>query len=90
MRNLILSNEFKKDLKRISRGGRYDIRDIEHVRNMLREDIELPDKYRDHQLKGEWKGYRECHIKPDWLLIYYKRNNDLIMVRTGSHSELFD
>jgi mRNA interferase YafQ len=49
----------------------------------------LSAKYRDHNLSGEWADRRECHIEPDWLLIYYIRDNDLILERTGTHSDLF-
>ncbi|MBW8308042.1 MAG: type II toxin-antitoxin system YafQ family toxin [Candidatus Paracaedibacteraceae bacterium] len=49
----------------------------------------MPKKYRDHILIGEWEGYRECHIQPDWLLIYSITEHEVILVRTGSHSKLF-
>jgi len=49
----------------------------------------LESKYKDHQLTGNWKGHRDCHIGPDWLLIYQVTDNALILERTGSHSELF-
>jgi mRNA interferase YafQ len=53
-------------------------------------DIPLPDKYHDHKLSGIWDGFRECHLKPDLLLIYDKANDDILhLVRLGSHSELF-
>jgi mRNA interferase YafQ len=50
----------------------------------------LPDRYDDHPLKGNWKGYRDAHIEPDWLLIYRVAGDELHLVRTGSHSDLFD
>ena len=60
------------------------------VVEMLANDEALPHKYRDHILSGDWENHRECHIKPDWLLIYKKNDvNQLILIRTGSHSELF-
>lgn len=51
----------------------------------------LPENYKDHELKGDWKGFRELHIQPDWLLIYTKNKTELILTltRTGSHSDLF-
>jgi len=52
-------------------------------------DKKLESKYRDHRLSGDWKGHRDCHIKPDWILIYRIEDEDLILERTGSHSELF-
>lgn len=50
----------------------------------------LAPEYRDHALKGEWQGHREAHIAPDWLLIYRRKDDSLELVRTGSHSDLFD
>ena len=74
---------FKKDYKRIVKRG-YDMRLLEKV-------IELLEKNRDHQLSGDYAGCRECHITPDWLLIYEVADEELILylTRTGSHSDLF-
>jgi len=86
-----VTNAFKKDYKKIIKRGYKTIK-LETVINMLAEDIELPEKYRDHQLKGELSEYRECHVEPDWLLVYRKIENKLILllVATGTHSDLFD
>lgn len=84
------SSKFKKDFKTIVKRG-YNIALFEEVLNLLREDCILPEKYNDHALKGDYSGHRECHITPDWLLIY-KKENDMItlsLTRTGSHSDLF-
>jgi len=84
------STKFKKDFKVIVKRG-YDISLFEEVLNLLREEKPLPEKYSDHALKGDYIGHRECHITPDWLLIY-KKENDMItlsLTRTGSHSDLF-
>ena len=84
------SAKFKKDFKAIVKRG-YDISLFEEVRGFLREEKTLPEKYCDHSLKGEYMGHRECHISPDWLLIY-KIENDMItlsLTRTGTHSDLF-
>ena len=84
------SSKFKKDFKIIVRRG-YDISLFEEVLFLLREEKVLPEKYCDHALKGDYLGHRECHITPDWLLIY-KKENDMItlsLTRTGSHSDLF-
>lgn len=84
------SAKFKKDFKNIIRRG-YDITLFEDVVGLLREEKPLPEKCCDHQLKGEYMGHRECHISPDWLLIY-KVENDMItlsLTRTGTHSDLF-
>ena len=84
------SSKFKKDFKAIVRRG-YDISLFETVLGILREEKPLPEKYNDHALKGDFLGHRECHITPDWLLIY-KIENDMItlsLTRTGTHSDLF-
>jgi mRNA interferase YafQ len=51
---------------------------------------ELPEARRDHPLKGEWKGWRECHIQPDWLLIYRTTETEVLLARTGTHADLFE
>ena len=81
---------FKKDYKRIKKRG-YDTRLLEEVIGLLVEDRELPPKYRDHALSGDYGGCRECHIAPDWLLVYEVVERDLILylMRTGTHSDLF-
>ena len=85
------TSRFKKDLKRIIKQG-YDINLFEEVVRNLVAQIPLEDKYQDHALKGDKLGFRECHIKPDWLLIYLINNEELILTlsRTGSHSDLFE
>ena len=82
---------FKKDYKRIIKRG-YKAERLEKVLNYLVNEIPLPQEYRDHDLTGDWKGYRECHIQPDWLLIYKIRNDSLVLTltRTGTHSDLFN
>lgn len=90
MREIIPSTQFKRDYKKIASSGRYSKKEFLDTVELLARDKTLPQKFRDHSLTGQWKGYRECHIRPDWLLIYQKLDNDLlILVRTGSHSELF-
>ena len=81
---------FKKDYKRIVKRG-YDIRLFETVVELLANEQLLPEKYRDHSLSGDYAGFRECHITPDWLLIYRIDNHELILqlTRTGTHSDLF-
>lgn len=81
---------FKKDYKRIVKRG-YDIRLLEEVISILANQDPLPEKFRDHSLLGKYAGCRECHITPDWLLIYEIDGNELILylTRTGSHSDLF-
>lgn len=70
------------------------IEEINDVIAMLANDMPLPPKYRDHTLSGNWKGFRDCHIQPDWLLIYKKQDSDdgcgiLRLEATGTHSDLF-
>jgi mRNA interferase YafQ len=83
-------NSFKKDYKKILK-RHLNIHDMETVMDMLANEQPLPEKYKDHALTGDWKGFRECHIQPDWLLIYKIQNDSLILTlsRTGSHSDLF-
>lgn len=84
------TTKFQKDLKRVQKQGK-DLGLIKDVINMLAEGEQLPVKYKDHQLTGNFTGCRECHITPDWLLIYEYDNDELYLylTRTGSHSDLF-
>lgn len=81
---------FKKDFKRIKKRG-YDISRLEKIVELLAKEVPLPEQFKDHNLSGNYNGFRECHIAPDWLLIYQVNNNELVLVlsRTGSHSDLF-
>ncbi len=87
---IVLTTIFKKDLKLAKRRG-YDISLLGRVVDTLAMGQPLEEKYRDHSLAGNYKGCRECHITPDWLLIYEVSNNELILylTRTGTHSDLF-
>ncbi len=90
-RKIVFTNQFKRDLKRMTRQGR-DEREMFVVVEWLANDTKLADKYRDHALTGNYKGYRECHIAPDWLLIYKLTNEGtllLVLTRTGTHNDLF-
>ena len=84
------TSRFKKDLKTVIKRG-YNINLMGTVVDMLADGQELPVQYRDHELTGNFKGCRECHITPDWLLIYEVADEELILylTRTGSHSDLF-
>ena len=84
------SHTFKKELKQAQKRG-LDISKLISVVNTLAEGKTLEPKYKDHALTGNYKGYRECHIQPDWLLIYQYDNNELYLylARTGTHSDLF-
>lgn len=81
---------FKKDFKRIKKRGD-DISRLEKIVELLANEVPLPEQFKDHNLSGNYNGFRECHIAPDWLLIYQVNNNELVLVlsRTGSHSDLF-
>lgn len=87
---LILSGSFKKDLKLAVKRKR-DISKLDAVVEILLSGEPLPEKYRDHNLIGNWVGHRECHIEPDWLLIYYVENDilTLTLTRTEMHCDLF-
>jgi mRNA interferase YafQ len=84
------STRFKKDYKLIKKRG-YDIGLLEEVLEILCAEQPLPQKYRDHSLAGNYDGQRECHITPDWLLIYKIEKERLILslTRTGTHSDLY-
>jgi len=84
-----VTNAFKRDVRLLQK-RKYDL-------NLLKEDItllqtgeQLPEKFRDHQLSGNLRSFRECHIKPDWLLIYQKHEENIVLVlsRTGTHADL--
>ncbi len=90
MLKLYVTTQFKKDLKLVKK-RQLPMKKLEAVLNILIEGNALPVEYRDHNLTGDWKGFRECHIQPDWLLIY-RINEDrleLVAQRTGSHADLF-
>ena len=84
------TNKFQKDLKRIEKRG-YNVSLLTDIIKKLANGEQLPEKNRDHNLMGEYAGCRECHITPDWLLIYEIADNELILylTRTGTHSDLF-
>ena len=85
------TSQFKKDYKLVMKRG-LKISLLDEVVALLSKGEELPEKYRDHALIGNWLGHRECHILPDWLLIYRIENDVLVLTlsRTGSHSDLLD
>lgn len=80
----------KKDVKRMKKRGK-DISMLTSVLNILAAGKKLPDKHRDHKLTGDMSIFRECHIEPDWLLIYRIENDTLTLIatETGSHADLF-
>ncbi len=74
----------------IDRSGQFQLTDFLQVVAALANDHPLEKRHRDHNLTGNWSHYRECHIQPDWLLIYRLEPGKLTLVRTGSHAELFE
>ena len=89
MLNLGYSTQFKKDFKKIAKLPIPDVVEVGHVIKQLQLEQPLAAKYVDHSLTGGWQGYRDCHIKPDLVLIYKAEDNLLKLARIGSHSELF-
>jgi mRNA interferase YafQ len=88
MRHVTERKRFRDDLKRQLRRGK-DPEELFAMVEMLAADGELPPAYRPHILTGDWKGVWECHIEPDWLLIYEITATEVVLIRTGSHTDLF-
>lgn len=88
MLNLRFGTQFKRDRRRCIKRG-YDMDLLSVVVDTLRIPAALPAQNREHSLTGNWAGYQECHILPDWLLIYRVEGNELQLVRTGTHADLF-
>lgn len=82
------SSQFTRDLKRCLK-ARLPLSDLEVVMEKLVNGIPLETKHKDHQLRGNNKDFRECHIQPDWLLVYHVAGDVMTFTRTGSHSDLF-
>lgn len=89
MNSLEYSTQFKKDFKKITKLPIQDIVEVGRIISKLQHDEPLADKNVDHALTGKWHGFRDCHIKPDLVLIYRVNNGTLQLARIGSHSELF-
>lgn len=82
------TNQFERDVERARRRGK-DLTKLRAVMETLLQPGLLQPKHRDHKLKGSWAGYRECHVEPDWLLIYKPLPEAVLFARTGSHQDLF-
>jgi mRNA interferase YafQ len=89
MLRLATSGRFKRDLKRAAKRCK-DLGKLTAVIDLLAAQQPLPAGYNDHPLRADWKGYRDLHIEPDWLLIYRVKDDELQLARTGTHSDLFD
>ena len=84
----VYATAFKKDFKRLEKRG-VDQEKLRRVIKLLLAEIPLEEQYRDHPLRGKFAGARDCHIEPDWVLIYAVVENELRLIRTGSHTDLF-
>lgn len=82
------TNQFEKDLKKMKERGK-DLKKIVFVMKVLERNDQLESRYRNHKLTGNYKDYWECHIEPDWLLIYKKSFESITLITTGTHSDLF-
>ena len=89
MRTAVWSGRFKRDVRLAARRGK-DIDKLKAVLLLLIEEKPIPIRYKDHPLKGNWNGFRDLHIEPDWLLLYRVEGNELQLARTGTHADLFD
>ena len=86
--NVAQTKQFKKDVNRMRKRGK-DLEKVKAVIELLVAGEPLPPKNRDHKLGGKWIGRRDCHIEPDWILIYKLTDDELLLERTGTHSDLF-
>ena len=88
MKPVIQTSQFKKDIRRLKKRGK-DLEKLGNVVRLLAADEPLEEKHRDHALIGRWVGSRDCHVEPDWILIYRNESASLYLERSGSHSDLF-
>ena len=88
MRNAVYYTQFKRDMKRLHLRG-YDMEKLKEAMQLLIVEEPLPERYKDHALRGEWRLFRDLHVEPDWLLIYKIDGADCIFARTGTHADLF-
>jgi mRNA interferase YafQ len=88
VREIVRASGFKKDVKRAQKRGK-DMDKLKAIILLLLDDGPLEPRHRDHPLKGDWIGYRDLHIEPDWLLLYKITATELMLARTGTHSDLF-
>jgi mRNA interferase YafQ len=83
------TGQFDRDLKKARKRGK-ELDKLWSVVTKLADGEPLPPRYRSHRLSGEWNDHRECHLEPDWLLVWYERETELVLVRLGTHADLFD
>ena len=89
MKEIKTTNQFLRDLKLARKRGK-DIQKIETVIKTLARDEKLASKHRPHRLRGEMKGFWECHIEPDWLMIWNEDDQQIVLIRCGTHADLFE
>jgi len=89
MRRIAQRKQFRADVKRQKRRGK-DIEELIAAVELLAEQGMLPPAYQPHKLSGEWSGVWECHMEPDWLLIYAVSEEEIVLIRTGTHDDLFN
>ena len=92
MLTIKLDKKFKKDIQRDKKSGHYsdeDFKELKQVMEKLIDEVKLDEKYLDHKLIGDFKDFRECHIKPNWLLIYKIDNQNIKFARLGTHQQIF-
>ena len=88
MRAIHETKQFRRDIKKLKKQGK-ELEKLKQIVLVLVSGDDLDARYRDHALIGPWQGSRDCHIEPDWLLIYRRKTDHLFLERAGSHSELF-
>jgi mRNA interferase YafQ len=88
MKTVLRTSQFKNDVRRMEKRGK-EFGVLKEILRLLIDDQTIDAKYRDHILLGQYSGVRECHIEPDWLLLYESTEKEIVLIRTGSHSDLF-
>ena len=88
MKSIFQTSQFKKDFKRLKKRSK-DLGKLKDVVSVIAKSEVLEERHCDHSLGGKWSGSRDCHIEPDWILIYRVEGDSLFLERTGSHSDLF-
>ncbi|MBR0317797.1 MAG: type II toxin-antitoxin system YafQ family toxin [Spirochaetia bacterium] len=85
------TKSFKQDLRILTKGPCFAVNKLSVILNILKNGLPIPEDYKDHPLKGNWQGFRELHIQPDWIIIYKEHEKELILalIRTSSHAKLF-
>jgi mRNA interferase YafQ len=89
MRTPVTSSKFRRDVKRLEKRGK-DMRKLRAIMAILIEEQPLPSAHLDHPLRGNWHGFRDLHVEPDWILIYRVVGHEVQFARSGTHSDLFD